>query len=190
MTTHRIFEPERVRALAHPTRLDLLEYLRDVQEATATQCAEHTGESVASCSFHLRILGKYGYIERAEQHGREKPWRPAPGERWDMRPSTEISGSTSAAAGLAALTVAREGERLHRFLSQFEKEPVEWVDAVTVTTSSFWATAGEMAQLSRDIQALTDRFPPRNVDPNLRPAGARKGRLFATLNPDPSVEHE
>lgn len=189
MTSHQIFDPERIRALAHPTRLDLLDYLRDVREATATQCAQHVGESVASCSFHLRILGKYGYIERCERRGREKPWRPVAGDRWDMRPSPDLAGSRSAVAELAALTVAREGERVHRFLSQFDDEAPEWVDSATVTTSSFWATAEEMAQLSRDIQALTDRFPSGDSDPSLRPEGARKGRLFATLNPDPGAGH-
>ena len=57
-----ISEPERVRALAHPLRLALLDFLEDGGEATATRCAEATGESVASCSFHLRILAKYGFM--------------------------------------------------------------------------------------------------------------------------------
>ncbi len=185
MPSHQIFDPERIRALAHPTRLDLLEYLRDVQEATATECAQQVGESVASCSFHLRILGKYGYIERSEQRGREKPWRPVPGDRWDMSPSTDVSGSLSAVAELASLFVVREGERFHRFLAQSDQEAPEWVDAVTVTTGSFWATAQEMAELSRDVQALTDRFPGRFADPSLRPEGSRMGRLFAKVNPEP-----
>src|SRR6478609_1084108 len=81
MTEHRrerITDPERIRALAHPVRIALLAHLSDVGEATATQCAEAVGESPANCSFHLRMLEKYGYIERAERRGREKPCACAP----------------------------------------------------------------------------------------------------------------
>src|SRR5687767_497769 len=74
-TRHSPSDPERMRALAHPLRLALLQYLDDVGEATATQCARHTGESVANCSFHLRLLARYGFVEPAEQRGRERPWR-------------------------------------------------------------------------------------------------------------------
>src|SRR5690606_31380155 len=70
-----ISDPGRIRALAHPLRLELLDHLRDVGEATATECAAQVGESVASCSFHLRMLAKYGFLERAERRGKEKPWR-------------------------------------------------------------------------------------------------------------------
>ena len=71
----RITDPQRIRALTHPLRLELMDVLAEEGAATATRCAELTGESVASCSFHLRMLAKYGYIEPAERTGREKPWR-------------------------------------------------------------------------------------------------------------------
>lgn len=185
MTTHEVFDPESIRALAHPTRLELLRYLRDVHEATATQCAEHIGESVASCSFHLRILGKYGYIERGQQRGREKPWRPAPGDRWEMHPAPNVPGSLSAVSELASLSVLQEAERLRRFFAQSDREPPEWIDASLLSTASFWATSEEMAQLSSDIMALTQRFEGREQDPARRPRGARRSRVFAAVNPDP-----
>ena len=180
----RVTDPERIRALTHPVRLELLDFLGDVDQATATECAHQIGESVASCSFHLRMLEKYGYLERAERRGREKPWR-AVGGGWDMRPSPDMPGSLPAVAELAALHLVREGERFHRFLAQTDREPEEWIQAITLTTSSFWATAEEMAQLSRDVQTITERFAGRHKDPSSRPAGARQGRLFATVNPDP-----
>jgi DNA-binding transcriptional ArsR family regulator len=70
-----ITDPQRIRAMTHPLRIELLDILSMVSEATATECAERTGESVASCSFHLRMLAKYGYVEPGEPRGREKPWR-------------------------------------------------------------------------------------------------------------------
>ncbi len=180
----RISDPERIRALAHPVRLELLDYLGEVEQATATECAQHLGESVASCSFHLRILEKYGYLERAERRGREKPWRTL-SKGFDTVPSANLPGSVQAVAELASLHLVREGERFHRFLAQADREPQEWLMASTLTSSSFWATAEEMARLSLELQTITDRFAGRSDDPALRPSGARQGRLFATLNPDP-----
>ena len=82
-----VTDPHRIRALAHPLRLALLELLGD-GPATATECAASTGDSVASCSFHLRMLAKYGWIEPAERRGREKPWQLVTQGR-DLRPETD-----------------------------------------------------------------------------------------------------
>lgn len=186
MSDVRITDPARIRALAHPLRLELLDLLRDRGELTATECAEAVGESVASCSFHLRMLAKYGYLERAERRGREKPWRiPEEGGGIDARPDSSVPGSMHAVQELASLTVTREADRVGRFLAQAVDEPEEWIQATTVTTSSFWATAEELAELSEAVRALTDRFEGRSADPSLRPEGARHSRLFATVHPDP-----
>ncbi len=180
-----VSDPERIRALAHPIRLELLDFLKDAGEATATECATHVRESVASCSFHLRMLEKYGYIERAERRGREKPWRIREREAtFDARPDPDIPGSLYAVQELATLAVTREADRVTRFLAQAGDEPDAWIQASTVTTGSFWVTADELAELSSEIQAVLDRFRDR-TDPGLRPDGARQARIFATLNPDP-----
>lgn len=183
MTRNPIHDPERIRALAHPVRLELLDFLGSVETATATQCAEAIGESVASCSFHLRMLDKHGFIERAESRGREKPWRIVKGG-YDLRPSPEMKGSALAVAEVASLHVTREAERIHRYLFGLPQEDPDWVDASTVTSASFWATPEETAQFSEDLRNLVDRFAGRSDDPNLRPAGSRQVRMFGAVNPD------
>ncbi|MCK0111601.1 winged helix-turn-helix domain-containing protein [Ornithinimicrobium sp. F0845] len=182
----RISDPERIRALAHPVRLELLDFLGTVEDATATQCAEHTGESVASCSFHLRMLAKYGYIERAESRGREKPWRVVAGG-YDLRPGADQPGSVTAVAEVAALHVLRETERVRAYLADLSSETLDWMNASTVTSGSFWATAEETAQYSEDLRRLNERFAGRSDDPALRPEGARQVRMFAAVNPDPTA---
>lgn len=190
-TPSTISDPERIRALAHPVRLELLDHLRDVEEATATQCAARVGESVASCSFHLRILEKYGYIERAERRGREKPWKVRePGSALDARPDREVPGSLHAVQELAALTVTREADRVTRYLARAGEEPDDWLGAVTISTAGFWATAEEVRELSEEVQRLVQRFAGRAADPARRPEGARHARLFATVNPDPEPRTE
>ncbi|HQY32930.1 helix-turn-helix domain-containing protein [Actinotalea sp.] len=178
-----VSDPARIRALAHPVRLDLLQLLDERGEATATQCAEQLGETVANCSFHLRTLARAGFIEPAPARGREKPWRPTSRGRM-LEPDGRDPASLRAVAELAGIAMLREVERVRGFLQRSTEVPAEWVNTVAVTTSAFYATAEEMREVVAAIAAVTERFDERLRDPSLRPAGARIGRLFATVNPD------
>lgn len=68
-----------MRALTHPLRLDLMELLAANGPATAAVCGRALGVPQANCSFHLRRLAKYGYVEEADQGAdrRERRWRVA-----------------------------------------------------------------------------------------------------------------
>jgi len=169
-------------------RLELLEYLEHVGEATATECAAQTGQTVANCSFHLRTLAKYGFIEAGEPRGREKPWRSRSGGH-DLRPDVSSPEAVRAAGELAALTLARESERLAAYFSGASAEPPAWRRASMVTTKRIWATAEELRALADEVIALTARFEGRN-DPATRPEGARSSRLFAAVNPEPVDRRE
>lgn len=113
-----IDDPRAMRALAHPVRLDLLTALGD-RALTATECAEHVGESPQSCSYHLRTLAKYGFVERAEAaNGKERPWRKiARGLQWTG------TGDADAARALAGTFLARDFRLLQSYL---EAPPEEW----------------------------------------------------------------
>ncbi len=186
MDSDRITDPQRIRALAHPLRLQLIDLLAEA-ELTATQCAERTGESVASCSFHLRMLAKYGYIEAAERRGREKPWKLASRSR-DIRPTHDDPAQLRAIETIATMVIEHEAERSRAWVAQMPDEPAEWVDASTVTGSSFWATAEELAEVSKALQGIAERFEGRVQDPSLRPPGARPVHVFATAGVD--IEQE
>lgn len=181
---YRSTDPAVMRALAHPLRIEIMEILDEVTEATASEIAAKLDQSVANCSFHLRILAGGRFIERAEPRGREKPWRSIHKSR-DMRPDRDDPTGIAESTELGALYVQREAARVIKFLREapaYMKDRT-WVPAVTVNTSTFWATPEEMAELAEDIKELVDRFEGRR-DPANRPAGATKGRFFATLNPD------
>src|ERR1700716_1224090 len=65
-----------LRALAHPVRIALIEALGLGGAMTATEVGEQIGESPTTCSFHLRQLAKYGFVEEAGGgKGRARPWR-------------------------------------------------------------------------------------------------------------------
>jgi DNA-binding transcriptional ArsR family regulator len=182
----QISDPRRVRALAHPLRWTLLELLAD-GEMTATECADATGESPASCSFHLRSLAKYGYITAGERRGRERPWRLATRSR-DIRPDHDDRSSVRAVAEIAVVALDREVDRVRAWIERAGVEDPEWIDSSTITTASTWVTAAEFAELSSAIQRLTEPFEGRNEDPARRPEGARPVRILGVSHVDVARE--
>jgi DNA-binding transcriptional ArsR family regulator len=105
-------DPRAMRAVAHPVRIELLRALAE-EPKTATQCAELVGESPQSCSYHLRTLAKYGFVERAEaENSKERPWRKVKGGMtWSARTDPE------AARALAATFLDRDIRLLRDYLA-------------------------------------------------------------------------
>lgn len=182
--------PSQIKALTHPLRLRILGLFDSEPELTATQCARLTGESVASCSFHLRQLEKYGFVVRGEARGKERPWRSVGG--FSVIPDLADPGALDAAQALGRLHLAGEFQRLLAWVDGAGSEDPSWFYASTQTSASFWATREELDALSREVERLSEGFSGRSAHPELRPDGARLCRLFAAANADlvPDVPHE
>ena len=78
----KITDPERMKALAHPARMAVFDFLAErrvlgFDGATATEIAEVAGMTPSAMSYHLRTLAKAGFIEEAPSRGdaRERLWR-------------------------------------------------------------------------------------------------------------------
>lgn len=186
-TEQVISDPVRIRALAHPVRLELLDCLEASGTATATECAAATGESVASCSYHLRVLARHGYIEQVDQPGREKPWKVVSHGRSSVI-DRNAPGSVHAVSALASMFVHRQTDRIQSWLQRAPQLPIDDVDVATITTASFYATHEEIRQFREDLWELARRFDGRRQRPELRPSGAVPVQLFSVVNidPDPS----
>lgn len=179
-----ISDPVRIRALAHPVRLELLDVLSDKGEATATECAAAIGESVASCSYHLRMLAKHGYIEQVDRPGREKPWKPVAHSRSQVV-DRNSPGSVHAISAMASMHVHRQADRIQSWLQRAPQLPVDDIDVSTIMGSSFYATHEEIRQLREDLLELSRRYDGRWQNPEQRPEGSVPVQLFAVLNIDP-----
>ena len=179
-----VSDPVRIRALAHPIRLELLDFLDDTGEATATVCSDGIGESVASCSYHLRILAKHGFIEQVDRPGREKPWQTV-GQGRSAMIDREAPGSVHAVSAMASLYLHRQFDRIQSWLQRAPQLPVEDADLSTITSTSFYATREEIGQLREDIWALQRRFDGRWRNPEQRPHGSVPVQLLSVLNIDP-----
>jgi DNA-binding transcriptional ArsR family regulator len=163
-----------MRALAHPVRLRLLEELTLRGPLTATQCADHVGESPSSCSFHLRMLAKYGFIEEAEGGtGRQRPWRVVTiGNRWE---TTSETPAATRRAGEALLAAVRDRDRqlLEQYVASSEEFDDAWRRAAFNSNYGGWLTAEELAELGERVTELWQPYLTRMTDPTSRPAGAR-----------------
>jgi hypothetical protein len=174
----RITDPKALRALAHPTRWKLIELLGLEPAATATRCAEFTGESVASCSYHLSMLAKYGFVESAEGgNGRERPWKLVSYDQsWDAE-DLGLEGKLAAEA-LTDVVLDHEVGRMKEYSRRRDREPEEWRHHTRPTATIAYLTADELAQVTAELWAIFDRYYDRLEDPSRRPEGARPVRLF------------
>jgi len=183
-----IDDPRAMRALAHPIRLDLLEALTIHGPLTATEAAALVGESPANCSWHLRQLAKYGFIEEAPtSHGRQRPWRrTSNGMSWSE--SSPDPASASAARALTQVFVDREFRLVKEAMTA--PEPSGWADATVATQTISWLTRDELRELDTALFDLLSRYRERVHDPSLRPEGSRPVRMLALAIPDDRIRHD
>src|SRR5215470_11696053 len=169
----RVGDASTLRALSHPLRIQLLEALGMHGTMTATQIGEVVGESPTTCSFHLRQLARYGFVEEAGGgKGRARPWRITTHgleiTNTDDDPETEI-----VIDALVSLMRERQLDRYRTWRETRAAYPRRWRDAAEDADVVFHLTAEELKQLSEDMLALLrSRFPERNADPSLRPPGS------------------
>lgn len=183
--TVQLTDPRALRALAHPTRLDLMGLLRRGKPLTATQAGERIGESAASCSFHLRQLAKYGLVEEAGGgRGRERPWRAtAIATRWAARGADEEEDA--AGTLLNRVVVERYLQGAIGWLERRGSEDPEWVEAAMISDAIIYATADELREIDEKIRALLEPYLRRLEASEPPAAGARPVNLIALGFPLP-----
>ncbi|MFF3990968.1 winged helix-turn-helix domain-containing protein [Streptomyces sp. NPDC001797] len=174
MDRRQLTDPRALRAYAHPFRLTLIGLLRREGAMTATRAAELTGESVAGCSYHLRMLAKYGLAEQTgEGQGREKPWRAT-------APSTSWPGYTAdpevqeAATALSLAVVERYFTEATHWLENRYTAPPDWQEAAPLGDATIFVTAAELKELGEKVWDLLQPYARRTDSPELRPAAARR----------------
>jgi predicted transcriptional regulator len=187
----RLTDPRALRAYAHPTRMALVALLRRDGPQTATQAARAIGESVASCSFHLRQMAKYGLVEQAGGgRGREKPWR-ATALFTDWDPAGGADPVAAAATQALELALAEQYfELTARWLAARPGEPAEWREAASFGDSLLHLTAAELADLSGKIQALLHPYTGRLGDATTRPEGSRPVIVLHLAFPALITQHD
>jgi len=167
----KLTDARTLRALAHPVRIALYEELALGGAMTATELGERIGETPTTCSFHLRQLAKYGFVEEAGGgKGRARPWR-LTSLGWNIPvahdPETQIAGD-------AVLRLSRERAfaRYQRWQEAKAGYPRQWREAADDSDYFTYVTAEELTQVNKELHAVLGRFRERLKDPAKRPPGA------------------
>ena len=189
LQTQELTDPRAMRALAHPLRLALLEMLWREGSVNATEAAAELGESQASCSFHLRQLAKFGFVEEVEGvRGRARPWRLS---RRGMRVSNVQDDPEAEIAwgALERLLRDRQMTRYRAWLEGRSRYSRPWQQAAYHTHHVAWLTPAELEEAAEQVTALlVGLFPDRRDDPAARPAGALPVEFLSMGHPIASQE--
>jgi len=181
----RIADPRVMRALAHPARIEIVEYLNDTGlSVSATEVAGMVGLSPSATSYHLRELAKYGLVEQAPSRGdgRERLWR---GKAHSLRidPDPGESGAQAASEALVDLYLQRDHARALAWLARQAEEPSEWREVATIMGQRLLVTVDEMRAINDKVRALVEPYQVRKRQA-APPPGARRVTVSYSSMPD------
>jgi DNA-binding transcriptional ArsR family regulator len=181
MTEKRTLSDARsLRALSHPVRLALLEALL-AGPLTATQAGELIDESPTTCSFHLRQLARFGFVEETGGgRGRARPWR-LTHTGWTAPAQPDDPEFTRAVQALDHVMLDRHVARMRRFVDTVPTYPPQWQVAARGSISVLHLTAAEVTEVAAAYQEVTERFRERWAERTEQPGERPEGTLPVEL---------
>jgi DNA-binding transcriptional ArsR family regulator len=186
----QISDPKAITALAHPLRLDLLELLTAIGPATAARCGRILGVPQANCSFHLRQLARYGFVEDAGpgRDRRERQWRLP-----DSRPTIRIAAGGDAVVRrqLERVVVEREMQAILNYAELQDDETQAGRHQPSIVTAVAVLSADDADEIKEKWKALIEPYVARAGAGNLQlQPGQRYVRYFMAATPIPDLDPE
>ena len=155
-------DPRQMRALAHPLRLRLLGMLRIDGPATASTMARDVGESPALVSYHLRTLGKHGFVHEDPElarDGRERWWRAShAGMTWEPVRFLDTPERAAAANALLSEIAERYAEASREWLADAPNWSEAWVEAADMSDWPLRLTPAQTLRLSEELTEVIERY--------------------------------
>ena len=180
----KLTDPRMMRALAHPARIAIWSHIGLRGSATATECAEVAGLSPSACSYHLRTLARYGFIEEdraSAADGRERPWR-ARMLAFTMEEDPGEPAAVHLASRLLVENMRAAAEEIRaRYLDRKSEYPADWQAASGELFSVAHVTPEELNQLRAQVREVMD--PYIRLDPADRSPGALPVRVMLDMFP-------
>jgi DNA-binding transcriptional ArsR family regulator len=169
----RLADASVIRALAHPARLEILDYLAGRDSATATECAEVVGLSPSATSYHLRELARHGLVREAPGQGdrRERRWASTGAWYTEAGPDAD-AGTQAAERALAEVAMARSDRRAREWWARAGAESREWYDVSAFAETAVLLTPAEVAAVTAALDAALR--PYRGRRPADAPPDARR----------------
>lgn len=161
-----VSDPKAMRALAHPLRLSILDVLRDRGQATATEVATQLGDSAANCSFHLRTLERYGFVEDVGGgKGRHRPWRAIP-YHFAIDSTEASSDMLRAAQALGEAAGDKTIKRLEGWESETASHAEVWQSAAFHIDNRLRVTPSELKKIRTEMQKILKPYRSREKLPS------------------------
>ena len=180
----KLTDPKMMRALAHPARIAIWTHIAMRGSATATECAEVAGLSPSACSYHLRTLARYGFIEEdraSAADGRERPWRARLlAFTLEDRPD-EPAGSRLASRLLVENFRAQAEEIRARYVDRKSEYPADWQAAAGEFFSVAHVTPDELQELRAKVLEIMAAYV--RLEEAERSPGALPVRVMFDLFP-------
>jgi DNA-binding transcriptional ArsR family regulator len=181
--SYKLEDPRALRALAHPLRGRLLVSLRVDGPATASMLGRRLDESSGATSYHLRILARHGFVEDDPGHGggRERWWRASnPTTSWSPATFAEGDpGDREAVRQFLRRVQGDYGRMVERWIAELERWPVAWQSAALASDMFLRLTAGQLAELTRELEEVVTRYAAAGPD------GADAERVVVLLHAFP-----
>jgi DNA-binding transcriptional ArsR family regulator len=187
----QITDPLAMRALAHPARIAIAQHLALDGPATATQCAEFTGLSPSACSYHLRTLAKYGFIETdpaSAADRRNRPWRARVAQVSIPEEAGQSAAMRTATRLLTDQLHARFSQLRAQYFQQEARYPAAWQAAAHLDEDVVHVTPDELAKLRSGLLELLSEL--RRRDLAARPPGARRVHILVDIIPSLAPDGE
>jgi hypothetical protein len=177
-------DPRMMRALAHPARIAIWQFLGLEGPATATECATIAGLSPSACSYHLRTLARYGVVEEdpaSAADGRERPWR-AKILSVNLDEGTGSTPAMAEAGRLFTATLISSTEQIRQSYRDRQADyPADWRSALGANYDVVHVTPEELSTLrQRQVDLLAEY---RRLSPGERPPGARRVQVIVDTSP-------
>jgi DNA-binding transcriptional ArsR family regulator len=172
-------DASRWKAMSHPLRREMLQYLGQHGSATATTIGTALGESTGVTSYHLRVLADAGVIEEIPGHGRgrERWWRVIPADLREPDYDTLSPQERVALDDWRAGQIPGELALVNRFIRDVRRHG-KWARAYRATG---YYTAEDLDAFFDDYAVLLAKYGHTAQD---IPPGARLMQLRMFYIPD------
>lgn len=156
---------EGLKALAHPTRMQILTLLRIDGPATATTLANRLDLNTGATSYHLRQLARSGFVIEDPERGnaRDRWWQAAHSSTWSK--DSDFADPEGRMAFDAMLQAAAVNQNL-ALQAAMEERPLlsdAWRHATTVSEWTYRLTPERARELVDRITAVFDDFDDMDV---------------------------
>ena len=186
-------DPVRLKAMAHPLRVEILRVLQQRKRASVTSLADELGETTGAMSYHLRQLARHGFVEQCEPDPDDSPTTPGRRQQWWQMAVDEIHSSgfgmladaaTSEAAGfLLRESVTQSARDLAHWYATATEWPLAWQRAHTAMNGNLDLDATQTRALADELSALLLKYQQMTPGPEARTVSVQYA-LFPTETGD------